>query len=221
MGKNYVAYYRVSTGRQGVSGLGLESQRQSVHRFIGEHRISAEFTDVETGKSDCRPELQKAIALVQSLENCSLVISKLDRLSRNLSFISLLMDARVKFVCVDMPDATELTIHIFAALAQWERKRISERTKDALAQLKKRGVKLGSPVNFTKEVREMGPKKIKEMSALNENNIKAKRIIRLLRNQGMSLSRIASDLNDTGFKTVTGKRFTAGQVHRLLAATSI
>lgn len=215
--KNFVAYYRVSTGKQGTSGLGLEAQRQSVHRFIGLNNIRGEFTDVETGKSDCRPELQKAIVLVQSMDNCSLVISKLDRLSRNLSFISLLMDAKVKFVCVDMPDANELTIHIFAALAQWERKRISERTKEALAQLKERGVKLGCPANFTREVREMGPKKIKEMSALNENNIKAKRIISLLRNQQMSLSRIASDLNNSGFKTSTGKRFTAGQVRRLLA----
>src|SRR5690606_8029265 len=108
--------------------------------------LIGEFTDIETGKNDNRPELRKAIELAKE-SNSTLVIAKLDRLSRNLTFISTLMDAKIKFVCTDMPDANELTIHIFAALAQWERIRIGERTRAALAALKARGKRLGKPEN--------------------------------------------------------------------------
>ena len=131
----FIAYYRVSTQRQGLSGLGLEAQKSSVLSFLNNRTILAEFTDVETGKNDNRPQLLKAIELAKQT-NSTLLIAKLDRLSRNLTFVSTLMDTKMKFICADMPDANELTIHIFAALAQWERKRISERTKGAMAQLK-------------------------------------------------------------------------------------
>ena len=113
----FIAYYRVSTQRQGLSGLGLEAQKNAVLSFLHNRDLVSEFTDIETGKNDNRPELLKAIDLAKRT-NSTLLIAKLDRLSRNLTFISTLMDAKVRFICADMPDANELTIHIFAALAQ-------------------------------------------------------------------------------------------------------
>jgi len=215
--KQYVPYYRVSTNRQGQSGLGLAAQKHSVTNFIKcNDCIIQEFTDVETGKNNERPELAKAIALAQK-KDAVLVIAKLDRLSRNLTFISALMDAKIKFVCADMPNANELSVHIMASLAQWERKRISERTKDALAQLKKRGVKLGSPQNWSDEVRALGPLKRKEIASKNANNIKAKKISKLLKRDGKTLHEIANELNESGFKTSKGGSFAPEQVRRLLA----
>jgi len=212
--QSFVAYYRVSTQRQGQSGLGLDAQRNSVLGFIRDRSLIGEFKDIETGKNDNRPELLKAIAKVKET-NSTLVIAKLDRLSRNLTFISTLMDAKIRFVCCDLPDANELTIHIFGALAQWERKRISERTKDALSQLKKRGIKLGRPENFTVESRKMGSIKMKEKAKSDPNNIKATKMISLLSSTGRTLREIASELNEYGFTTSRGLNFSAEQVRRL------
>lgn len=213
--KSFIAYYRVSTQRQGHSGLGLEAQRNSVLAFIGNRSLIGEYKDIESGKNDFRPELLKAIEKSKET-NSILVIAKLDRLSRNLNFITLLQSEKVKFVCCDLPDANELTIHIFGALAQWERKRISERTKDALNQLKKRGVKLGTSENFSNETRKKGSLKMSEKAALNSNNIKASKLISLLTENGKSLREIAIELNESGFKTSRGYVFGPEQVRRLL-----
>ena len=131
--RRFVAYYRVSTDRQGRSGLGLESQRADVLDFIngGAANLIAEFTEVESGKRNDRPELEKALALCRK-EKAKLVIAKLDRLARNVAFISNLMESGVDFVAVDMPDANRLTVHILAAVAEHERELISERTRSAL-----------------------------------------------------------------------------------------
>ena len=212
--EQYIAYYRVSTPRQGQSGLGLEAQRTAVLSFLNARSLHKEFTDVETGKNDVRPELLKAIDLAKQT-NSTLLIAKLDRLSRNLTFISTLIDTKVKFICADMPDANELTIHIFGALAQWERKRISSRTKDALAELRKRGKKLGSPQNFTDNVRKMGPKKMTDKANSNPNNLKSKKLVQLLSRDGKSLRQIANELNEAGFRTSQGKYFKPEQVRRL------
>lgn len=213
--QSFVAYYRVSTQRQGQSGLGLDAQRNSVLSFIGDRSLIGEFKDIESGKNDYRPELLKAIEKTKET-NSILVIAKLDRLSRNLNFITLLQSEKVKFICCDLPDANELTIHIFGALAEWERKRISDRTKEALKQLKKRGTKLGTPENLTQSAREKGSLKMQEKSRLNPNNIKAKKIIKLLNGNGMTLRAIAKELNESGFKTPTNSIFKPEQVRRLL-----
>ena len=218
--ETFIGYYRVSTQRQGQSGLGLDAQKNSVKSFLNNRVILAEFTDIESGKNDNRPELLKAIELSKKT-NSILLIAKLDRLSRNMTFISTLMDAKVKFICVDMPEASELTIHIFAALAQWERKRISERTTDALKQLKKRGVKLGTPENFTEKVRLLGPVRLKEKAITNPNNQKAKKLIGLLYKEGKSLREIAIELNESGFKTSRGGSFRPEQVRRLSKTQSL
>lgn len=215
--EQFIAYYRASTQRQGASGLGLEAQKSAVLSFLNSRTLIAEFKDIETGKNDFRPELLKAIELAKQT-NSTLVIAKLDRLSRNLTFISTLMDTKVKFVCCDMPDANELTISIFGALAQWERQRIADRTRYALQALKARGVKLGTPANFTESVRKLGPLKLKQIAESNSNNQKAKKVINLLHKNGKSLREIAAELNESGFKTARGNDFGPEQVRRLVVA---
>ena len=144
--KAYVAYYRVSTDEQERSGLGLDAQRKAVIDFIngGAANLIAEFTEIESGKRNDRPQLAEALKLCRK-EKAVLVIAKLDRLARNVAFISNLMESGVDFQAVDMPDANRLTVHILAAVAEHEREMISQRTKAALQAAKARGVKLGSP----------------------------------------------------------------------------
>src|SRR5687767_2981985 len=140
-----VAYYRVSTKRQGQSGLGLEGQQAAVEAFAKQHgaKIVASYTEVESGKRADRPALAQAIPHAK-LAKATLVVAMLDRLARNVAFLSSLMESGCDFVAVDNPHANKLTIHILAAVAQDEAERISERTKAALKAAKRRGVKLGS-----------------------------------------------------------------------------
>src|SRR5262249_9460343 len=142
----FVAYYRVSTDKQGKSGLGLEAQRKAVLDYLngGTWHLVGEFTEIESGKRNERPELVKALAACKR-NKAKLVIAKLDRLSRNLAFIATLMDSGVEFVAVDNPHANKLTVHILAAVAQHECEMIAQRTKDALQAAKARGVVLGNP----------------------------------------------------------------------------
>ena len=137
----FVAYYRVSTDRQGRSGLGLEAQRRAVLDFLdgGRWELVEEFQEVESGKRNDRPELARALAACR-LHDATLIIAKLDRLARNVAFVSNLMESRVEFVAVDFPQANRLTVHILAAVAEHEREMISQRTRAALAAAKARGV---------------------------------------------------------------------------------
>ena len=140
----FVAYFRVSTDRQGKSGLGLDAQRATVADYLngGDWTLVEEFVEVESGKRNDRPELAKALDLCRR-KKATLVIAKLDRLARNVHFISGLMDAGVEFVACDIPEANRLTLHIMAAMAEHEREMISKRTKEALAAAKAQGRKLG------------------------------------------------------------------------------
>jgi len=142
----YIAYFRVSTTRQGRSGLGLEAQQQAVSVFLRGHRelIIEDFTEIESGRRSDRPQLVAALEACRK-HKAVLLIAKLDRLARNVHFISGLMESGVEFVAVDMPEANRLTIHILAAVAEHEREMISQRTKAALQVAKARGAKLGSP----------------------------------------------------------------------------
>jgi DNA invertase Pin-like site-specific DNA recombinase len=137
--KKYVAYYRVSTAKQGHSGLGLEAQRTAVSTFVGNATILREYVEVESGKVNERPHLVAAIDYAKG-KGATLVIAKLDRLSRNAGFIFALKDSGVDFQCADMPEANTLTIGIFATLAQHERELISSRTRAALQAKKKQGL---------------------------------------------------------------------------------
>ncbi|WP_158943150.1 recombinase family protein [Granulicella sp. S190] len=196
--KQFVAYYRVSTDRQGESGLGLEAQKAAVGRFIGSGSLLAEFQEVESGKRHAnRPQLAAALEHARK-HGAVLVIAKLDRLARNVAFVANLMESGVEFQAVDMPYANKLTIHILAAVAEHEREAISERTKAALEAAKARGTKLGNPrwkasLSKARAVRSQNkpPHEVIE-------TIKKKRDARL------TWRRIAADLNGMGIKSLRG-----------------
>ena len=210
----YVAYYRVSTKAQGDSGLGLEAQRYSVAQFVKEP-IVAEYTEVESGKNNQRVQLAAAIDRAKK-EGAILVIAKLDRLSRNASFIFTLRDSGVNFQCVDMPDANTLTIGIFATLAQHERELISSRTKAALAAKRQQGAVLGKPENLTPAAQAKGAAATRRNALTNPDNRRACSVAELMHQAGKNYAQIADHLNRTGFQTVRGGVFQATQVMRLL-----
>lgn len=190
----FVAYYRVSTTGQGVSGLGLEAQREAVERYLngGSWSLIEAFTEIETGKGanalDRRPQLKAALAYARK-HKATLVIAKLDRLARNVHFVSGLLETGVDFVAADRPDADRFTLHLEAALAEREARVISERTKAALAAAKRRGVVLGAN-GRTLAVRNRA--EAVERVAPMAGRLTA------LRGEGLSLRRIASTLNAEG-----------------------
>lgn len=214
--KQYITYLRVSTQKQGGDGLGIDAQRAAVCRFIGPNgTILREYKEVESGGRDTRPQLLAAIEDAKAL-GATLLIAKLDRLSRNASFVFKLRDAKVDFVCADMPDATPLTIGIMAVLAENERQLISMRTKAALAAKRERNQPLGNSNNFTEAGRTKG-KDANQSNALNhENNVKARNLVKLYHQMGWSLNQIANELNKLGYKTRRECRFSSCAVFRLL-----
>ena len=219
--KKYIAYYRVSRKEQGISGLGLSAQRSSVQKYVSgqEGIILNEYTEIETGTNKReRVEIHKAIQQAKN-ENAVLIIAKLDRLARNVNFVSSLMDAGIEFLAVDMPTANNFTIHIFSALAEQEAKLISSRTKLALAELKKKGTVLGNPKNLTDKAREQGVKTIKENAINNDRNRQAQSVITSCKEKGMSYRKIAEYLNQLNFKTRYGNQFMAPTVHQLYRRT--
>lgn len=199
----YVAYFRVSTEKQGKSGLGLAAQRTLIERFLSAgDEVIAEFVEVQSGKNDERVELWKAIAHAKK-QDAKILIAKLDRFSRKVSFIAGIMEQGIGLVVAEMPHATDFQLHIFAALAQEERRLISERTRNALAEAKKRGVELG------KNGRALAAKHRQEA----DDRAEALRpIIMPMVEAGLSYSEIARRLNEQGIQTVNGRRFYAQQV---------
>ncbi|MFC5410683.1 recombinase family protein [Larkinella bovis] len=212
--QRYVAYYRVSTEKQGRSGLGLEAQKLAVLGFTQGLPIVAEFTEVESGKKNQRVQLQLAIDTAKK-QGATLIIAKLDRLSRNAAFIFTLRDSGVNFQCVDMPDANTLTIGIFATLAQHERELISGRTKAGLHIKKLQGIKLGSPENLTAEARLKGTEATRRNATQNENSRRASALIAEWKAQGKTYAQIADRLNEFGFRTPRGCPFQGTQVMRI------
>jgi len=210
--QQFVAYYRVSTERQGTSGLGLDAQRQAVSSHVTTGKLVGEFTEVESGKKSDRVELTKALALCDRT-GATLVIAKLDRLSRNLKFVVDLMDSKVDFVCCDLPQANKLTIQIMAVMAEHERECVSQRTKAALAAAKARGVLLGSARPGHWENRQRGPKL---GSKRHKNCDRLVTQIQQLRDSGDTYDAVASKLNAQGWTTSTGKQWTKSGVHRVL-----
>lgn len=212
MGK-FVAYYRVSTKRQGATGLGLDAQRQAVAAYLDGGSLVGEFTDIESGRKDDRPELARAIALAKR-QKATLVIAKLDRLSRRLSFVASLMESGVRFVAVDNPSANELTIHILAAVAEAERKAISERTRSALAAAKRRGVILGNPK--LARARDAATRAAQDSAARFADNVLP--VIHGIQRSGATTLRdIASALNARGIPSRRGGVWSAATVSRVLA----
>ncbi|GGY35953.1 recombinase family protein [Parvularcula lutaonensis] len=218
--QRYVIYTRVSTDRQGQSGHGLAAQERDISLFLETYseepwEIIGEFQDVESGKHDDRPELAKALDLVRRTPGSELLVSKLDRLSRKVSFIaSLIEDKRVRFRVASMPYADTFQLHIYSALAEQEREFISKRTKAALAEAKARGVKLGGDRGSLREANE---------AARASADVFARKVgpmIVPMRNQGMSLGKIAEALNEAGQPTSRDGRWTAKAVSRVLDRVS-
>ena len=210
---NYIAYYRVSTDRQGQSGLGLEAQRAAVQGFV-KGEIIAEYTEVESGRKTDRAQLIAAMAAAKKAK-ATLVIAKLDRLARNVHFIAGLLESGVPFVCADMPEADRTWLQMSAVFAEWEARKISERTVAALAAAKARGVRLGSPAPS------VGSKAGNEVIQQRANAFvqRVLPIINSIKAQGMtSLREIAAELSARGVQTARGgSQWHASQVGNLLA----
>lgn len=199
----YVAYFRVSTEKQGKSGLGLAAQHSLVERFLADSdEVVAEYVEIQSSKNDERKELWKAINYAKK-HDAKLLIAKLDRFSRKVSFIAPIMGQGIGLVVAEMPHATDFQLHIFAALAQEERRLISERTRSALAEAKKRGVVLGKNGKVLAE---------QNRKAADERAEVLRPVILPMVEYGLSLSEIARRLNEMGIVTARGGRFYPEQV---------
>ena len=216
--RRFIAYYRVSTDKQGQSGLGLDAQRKAVMDFLngGQWELVAEFTEIESGKCADRPELARALEACRR-HKARLVIAKLDRLSRNVAFIATVMKSGAEFVAVDNPHANKLTVHILAAVAQHEREMISERTKAALQAAKARGKHLGNP--RIADAAAMGRAALKLANDQFAANVFP--VIRELQAAGVtSANAVAAKLNERKVATRRGGRWTHVQVRSILERTS-
>jgi DNA invertase Pin-like site-specific DNA recombinase len=221
----FIAYERVSTARQGASGLGLEAQRFSINSFAKSRgaEVLARFTEVESGKTPDRPELNKAIQLAR-LTGATLVIAKLDRLSRNAAFLLTLRDSGVQFMACDMPEANELTIGIMALVAQAEREAISRRTTEALAAAKARGMRLGNP-NGAEALRRAGKGAValRQVVSANAERFAAELapVVASVRADGyVSLRAVAAELNRRGMRTRRGGQWHVSNVRNLIGRLS-
>jgi len=218
----YVAYYRVSTLKQGRSGLGLEAQERAVRGYLngGDWQLVASFTETESGKRNDRPALTRALAAAR-LYGATLIVAKLDRLSRRAAFIlNMIDDAGVDFEVVDLPNADRMTITIYAAVAEREGNAISERTKAALAAVRARGVRLGTPANLTPHARAVGSR-LGAAATRAKAAQKARDLDPLLRAYvaagTTSLRALAAELNREGIPSPRGGRWHAPSVANVLA----
>jgi DNA invertase Pin-like site-specific DNA recombinase len=220
----YVSYARVSTERQGRSGLGLEAQRMAVTEYlkIAQGKLLAEFTEIETGRRRDRPQLQAALELCRR-SKAILVIAKLDRLARNVAFVSALLESRVRFIAVDMPEAEPAFLQMVSVFAEWEARKVSERTKAALAAAKARGTLLGwsSPARQREQrvASQKGAAAIRDRAALFAANTRP--VVEAIQRSGVTtLSGIAEALNARGIRTQLGGRWYPTTVRNLLRRSS-
>jgi DNA invertase Pin-like site-specific DNA recombinase len=214
----YVAYYRVSTQKQGKSGLGLEAQRKMVNDYVAMNggEIVAEYTEVESGKNNNRPELMQAMKHA-TLVGGRLLVGKLDRLSRDLHFITSLQKSRIDFVVADLPGCDSFTINVYGSLAQREREMIASRTKAGLAAAKARGVKLGTNNLKPALVKEASAKGVQARQQIADDfSARVKPTIEALLGRGMSLRGVAAELEKLGVKTARRGNWTATAVKNAL-----
>jgi DNA invertase Pin-like site-specific DNA recombinase len=204
--------------KQAISGLGVEAQREIIEKFLGDKKPIAEFVETESGKRTDRPKLAEALELCRKTKS-TLIVAKLDRLSRNVAFTSKLLESDVEIKFCDFPEANKLVLHIISSIAEYECGLISQRTKQSLKAKKARGVRLGKPENLMNNLDralENSKRAIRTKALDNDNNRRAIAMLRILTAQDLSLSEMARRLNNEGFVTSHGKQFTAWQVSVLL-----
>lgn len=208
----FVAYYRVSTARQGQSGLGLDAQRSAVAGFVADRgELVGEFTEIESGRKNDRPQLAAALNLCRR-RKAVLVIAKLDRLARNVAFVARLMESGAEFVAVDNPHATKLLVHLLAAFAEHERDQISARTVAALAAAKARGVRLGNPRAAAAAALGRAALALAEAPL----RVQAAERAQILRQKGATLRAIAAALKAEGLEGPRGGSWGPSSVRLLL-----
>ena len=215
---SYVSYLRQSTKKQSLSNLGIEAQREIIQKYLGQIKPIAEFVETESGKKTDRPKLAEALELCRKTKS-TLIVAKLDRLSRNVAFTSKLLESDVEIKFCDFPEANRLVLHIIASIAEYEAGLISTRTKQALKAKKARGVRLGKPKNLVNNLGKAitNSNLTNRQKALdNDNNRRAIAMLKILVTQDQSLSEMARRLNEEGFVTSRGKKFSAWQVSVLL-----
>ena len=217
----YIAYYRVSTARQGRSGLGIEAQKQAVQAHLKGEKAISEFVEVESGRRNDRPKLAEALAACR-VHKATLIIAKLDRLARNVAFVSSLMEAGVEFQACDFPQANRLTIHILAAVAEHEARMISERTRGALAAAKARGTVLGGFRGRAGTCTDLAKARAVRAAKANSRAIDLAPTIRQLRSEGAhSLRDIAAGLNAQGITAPRGGGWSAAQTRLVLRRIAV
>ncbi len=208
---NFVAYFRVSTEEQGRSGLGLDAQRLTVNNYVASKggALIAAFEEIESGKHNDRPQLAKALTLCRQ-QKATLLIAKLDRLARNVAFIATLREGKVPFIACDMPEADDFTIHIYGALAEKERKMISQRTREGLAASKARGTVLGRRDADTQSMADQRKTQAAGFRAAIYPTV------RQMRDNGQTLTAIADNLNQMRVRTCNNRTWYASTVRQLL-----
>lgn len=215
--KTYVAYLRVSTQKQGYSGLGIEAQKEMIRNYLQGKEPISEFIEIESGKKSDRPKLSEALELCKKTGS-TLVVAKLDRLSRNVAFTSKLLESGIDIVFTDMPEANRLVLHIISSISEYELSLVRQRTTAALAQ-KKKTMTLGKPENLLNNLQQnvtKGNATNRQKSLDNSNNKRAASMLRLLIKEDLSLRQMAKRLNEEGFTTANGHQFTANAVRVLI-----
>jgi DNA invertase Pin-like site-specific DNA recombinase len=219
----YVAYLRVSTQRQETSGLGLQAQQEIIRKYLNGDSPIAEFVEVESGRKSDRPKLHEALELCKK-KKATLIVAKMDRLSRNVAFTSQLLDSGIEIVFCDFPRANRLVLTIISAISEYEAGLIRQRTKAALQVKREQGCQLGKPENLIRNLDKAisnSRKTNQEKARNNPNNKRALAILRGLVNKTTNYSAMARVLNEEGFLTSRGGRFSAKQVSLLLERNNI
>lgn len=216
--KNYVAYLRQSTVKQEISGLGVEAQKEIIQNYLKDRKTIAEYIETESGRKSNRPKLTEALELCRKTGS-TLIVAKLDRLSRNVAFTSKLLESDVEIVFCDFPAANKLVLHIISSIAEYEASLISQRTRQSLQAKKARGYKLGKSENLLEKLDQAieNSNRTNHRKALdNPNNKRAIALLKNLVKEEWSLSEMARILNREGFVTSKGCQFRASQVSILL-----
>ena len=214
----YVSYLRVSTQKQGYSGLGLEAQKEIIQNHLHETTPISEFIEVESGRKKDRPKLKEALDLCRKT-GATLIVAKLDRLARNVSFLSNLLESDVEIIFCDFPQANKMVLHILSAISQYEAELTASRTKSALAAKRARGFKLGNPEHLMDKHQQAIQNSIMTCKTKADNNPNNKRAVAMLRTlvkEEHSLKEMADILNREGFVTSKGVCFSKATVYKLI-----